>query len=142
MTSKTKQECTDFLATLPAPPAGCGLSSLHAVPDPDGPGHYFVVGAKHVGHAADHFSGMLRDACLDDCEKHGIYCEHKEKQHGSRCQVSYKDHKTMMTLFITVPQNKDLGNIVGLAEYLKQINPGCQEFGVQGYAFPINHGTT
>jgi hypothetical protein len=125
---KTQEEKDAFLASLPVPPSGLKVVKLDSIPD--GIDHFFTIGPRHVGWAADKFCGILGESAIEDAEKHGIHCAHPH------CRVPFAKHKTMLTLFISVPRNKDLNGVPGLKEYLWQIKEPCTNFGVQGFAFP------
>ena len=94
--------------------------------------HPYCITPKHVAHASDHFSGMLTADAIRDAEKHGARCDICKKQ-GKR--LSYEEHENPLTLFVAVPQNKDLNAVPGLHAYLLAVKNA--ELGVEGFAFPL-----
>lgn len=122
----------DILSQLPAPPEGLRLMKVEKLFLP----HPYCIGAKHVAHAADHFSGMLGEAAIADGEKQGIICE-TCKARGEH--LSYKDHETSLTLFVEIPpipRLEHLKDVPGLHEYLLSIKEQAERLGIQGFAFP------
>lgn len=142
MTQKTESECAEFIRTLPPPPEGLQLLSIHSVPDPDCRAqHFYTIGNQHVAWAADHFGGMLGEEAIADAEKNGIHCYHQEGYGRGRCQLPYSEHKTVLTLFIQVPPHAgDLNQVPGLGKYLASIKQVSEEFGVKGFGLPMRKG--
>jgi hypothetical protein len=90
--------------------------------------HPYCIGTKHVVYASDNYSGRLGEDAIRDAEKHGAHCEMKG------CNLSYDEHESPLTLFIRVPQNKDLNTIPGLHAYLLAVKEA--NLGIEGFAFP------
>jgi len=114
---------------LPRPPAGSSFSlvKVETVCLP----HPYMIGSRHVGHAADHFGGRLGKEAIADAERKGIYCEWRG------CQLSYDKHESQMTAFIEVGQNRDLNAVPGLHAYLLSIKEQATQLGIDGFAFPL-----
>ncbi len=125
----------NLLVQIPAPPQDSvfSLSKVDKVSMP----HPYCIGAKHVQVAADQFGGMLGEAAIEAAEKQGVYCDICKKLNRKRGTpiLKYHEHENNLTLFITVPQNKDLNAIPGLHEYLLGIKDKAVELGIQGFAF-------
>lgn len=94
--------------------------------------HPYCLTPKHVAHASDHFCGVLTAESIRDAEKHGARCDIC-KQRGEN--LSYEQHESPLTLFLAVPQNKDLNAVPGLHAYLLAVKKA--ELGVEGFAFPL-----
>ena len=77
--------------------------------------HPYMIGAKHIKHAADHFSGLLGKEAIESGEKIGITCEMPgcnltHAEHGQALLVACKEeisinnkanpelHKWMLTI--------------------------------------------
>ena len=103
--------------------------------------HPYCITPKHVHVAADYHGGMLNESAIEDAERRGAHCGMKEQGHLSPyksnfCNLSYKEHKTDIVLFIEVPQIKDLNEVPGLHAYLMSIKEQAEKLGVTGFAFP------
>jgi hypothetical protein len=121
MSKKTNEE---ILAQVPPPPVGSSfkLDKVDTVVLP----HPFMITPKHVEYAADRCGGVLDAEALSKAP-----CGIKG------CQLSSNDHKPMVSLFIRVPQNRDLNAIEGLRAYLLAIKEKATELGIDGFAFPV-----
>jgi len=123
---------------------------LSQIPEPDEPHikvreirnitipHPYCITPKHVSHACDHCGGMLGKEAIIDAEKHGAKCDickKANKKHGSPI-LAFDQHITQKTLFIEVPQNKDLNKVEGLLTYLLKIKPIAESLHIDGFAFP------
>ena len=94
--------------------------------------HPYCVTSKHVEYASDHGGGILSEAAIKGAERHGAKC-------GVRgCNLSYQRHETSLTLFVEVPQHRDLNAVEGLHAYLLSIKEQATSLGIQGFAFPVN----
>jgi len=103
-------------------------------------GHLYCVTPKHITHAANRFSGILGEDAIRDAERHGASCDIcriNSKSAPYPKILSFDEHTKAKTLFIGVPQNKDLNKIDGLVTYLNEIKPICQKLNIEGFAFPI-----
>lgn len=69
---------------------GVSTDGNYAVVNTLGTPHSYCIGAKHVAHAADHFSGILDEAAIESAERHGIYCA------TCRGNLKWKDHKVAL----------------------------------------------
>ena len=110
---------------IPKPDAGAvfELSEVCKISWP----HPFCITPRHVTYAADRCGGMLTEVAIKDSR---APC-------GVRnCQLGYDEHKSQMTLFITVPDNRNLNAIDGLHAYLMAIKDKATELGIDGFAFP------
>jgi hypothetical protein len=139
------------LSELPQPPASSsfGLVEIKVVSMP----HPYCITPGHVAYAADHYSGMLSKdaireaektgACCDTCRKNAIREAEKTGAYYDTCRksgngiLSIDEHTDSLTLFIRVPQNKDLNAIAGLHTYLYSNKAAFVAMGIEGFAFPI-----
>jgi hypothetical protein len=122
-------------ARIPAPPEGSMFSVLgiRGVSMP----HPYCITPKHVAWASDHWSGMLSEAAIQDSESKG------KARCGMRgCNLGYEEHRVQKTLFIEVPQNRDLNAVPGLHAYLLSIKSTAMQEGVDGFAFPAGRTQT
>lgn len=124
------------LDQVPAPPEGAvfRLKKLDTVSIP----HPYMITPRHVSWASDHWGGMLGKEAIRDAEKHGAECGIcRDKQHrdGSRI-LSIDEHESSLTLFIVVPQNRDLNSVTGLHAYLLKLKEA--NLGIEGFAFPTS----
>lgn len=92
--------------------------------------HPYMIGPKHVTHAADHFGGLLSKEAIEDGEKRGIHCA----QWG--CKLSYEKHETAL-LIGCLQEIKGENNKVNpeLHAYLLKIKDECEKNGYAGFAF-------
>lgn len=93
--------------------------------------HPYCITSKHVAWASDHFFGRLGHEAIVDAETHG-----KAVCGICKGKLKYGEHESKKTLFIEVPQNKDLNAVEGLNAYLLKIKPIVEKLGVEGIAFP------
>jgi hypothetical protein len=114
------------ISDLPALPSGAkfSLQKIEKISMP----HPYCIGTKHVVVASDHWSGRLGEDAIRDAEKRGAHC------YMQGCNLPYDEHENLLTLFIRVPQNKDLNSIPGLNAYLLAIKEA--NIGIEGFAFP------
>lgn len=56
--------------------------------------HPFMIGARHVAHAADYHGGSLDEDALNSAEAKGIFCAHRG------CNLTYKAHTSDKVCFI------------------------------------------
>ena len=87
--------------------------------------HPYVITPKHITES----TGMYLD--VEGAEQRGARCG------WGGCTLKYKEHETMVTLFVRVPQHRDLNAVPGLGAYLTSIKDRAAELGVQGFAFPL-----
>ncbi len=103
-----------------------------AVVDTIGVPHPYMIGAKHVAHASDHFGGMLGEAAIEDGEKRGIRCAMRG------CQLSYKQHEPALLVAckLSLESQQSEGEPRSeLHEYLLKCKPLCEEDKYVGFAF-------
>jgi hypothetical protein len=119
----------EIFENLPPPPEGSvfKLVKLENVSIP----HPYCITAKHVAWACDNHGGRLDAYALENAEKAGAKCC---TCHG---EYPYTEHKINLTLFVAVPQNKDLNAVVGLVPYLQSIKAQAEAAGIKGFAFPL-----
>jgi len=121
-------ECSAVFNLLPSPPDGSSFSlkklEIISVPRP------YVITPKHVSYASDHCSGMLTEEAI---AMSGARCG------WEGCRLSLPEHELMRTLFVCVPQNKDLNAVPGLGAYLQSVKALSLEhgWGIDGFAFPL-----
>lgn len=106
-----RAESNAILAQLPAPPSDAvfKLRKVDIVSLP----HPFVIGSEHLGNGTVNTDKP---------------CHH--------CKKPASDHVQQKTLFIQVPQNKDLNAVQGLHAYLLEIKDKATALGIDGFAFP------
>ena len=103
-------------------------TDLFAVVDTIPTEHYYMVGPKHVAHAADNFSGRLGKEAIEDGEKKGIHCYQKG------CNLSYDKHK--LALVVEVSSKKSLQELKPQLEpYLLSIKDQTEKEGYEGWVF-------
>lgn len=120
------------LADLPQPPEGAvfSLKDMRTISLP----HPYCVTPKHIECAADHHGGILDDAAIRDAEKRGALCGAGSR--GDPCRLPFDKHENLLTVFIAVPNNKQLNETPGLQDYLCEHTAQFKQFGVDGFAFP------
>jgi len=102
----------------------------YSVCDTIGVPHPYCIGAKHVVHASDHFSGMLGKEAILSAEKKGIKCEVRG------CQLSYEQHEQALLVECHAPlKGADDHVTPELHEYLLKCKPLCEEDKYAGFAF-------
>jgi hypothetical protein len=91
--------------------------------------HPYCIGPRHVGYASDH-GGVLTPEAI---EASGAPCEVKG------CRLAYRDHESMLTLFVEVEDDRrDLNTHAGLGPWLQSVKDA--ELGLEGFAFPPRAG--
>lgn len=100
--------------------------------------HPYCITPKHIAYASDHYYGILNKSAIEEAEKHGAKCDicRKINRKYGKPIVPYDEHITQKTLFIEVPQNRDLNAIEGLNAYLMKIKPTLESLNIEGIAFP------
>ncbi|MBA7687287.1 hypothetical protein ES703_95748 [subsurface metagenome] len=88
--------------------------------------HPYMIGAKHVGHAADHHCGMLGKEAIIAGEKQGITCAMKG------CTLTYEEHEQALLIGCKV-EIKD--NNEELHDYLLGLKDLAGDNGFAGFAF-------
>lgn len=94
--------------------------------------HLYCITPKHL----EYSDSMHLD--IAGAEKKGAVCEicrEANRKNGAKI-LKYDEHETSKTLFIRVPQNRDLNAIEGLHAYLLSIKPIASKLGITGFAFP------
>jgi len=92
--------------------------------------HPYMITARHVAHASDHFGGMLGEAAIEDAEEHGIKCG------IYKGQLSYDQHEQAVLIEIDKEIAEDnLNKVPGLHKYLKELKPLVEADGFAGFAF-------
>ena len=108
-------------------------TELFYIKDTIGVPHPFMIGSKHVVHAADHFSGMLSKFAIEDLEriKDKPSCEHPG------CNLRYDEHEQALLVAVKSDLPLDeLGKAGGqLHNYLMSIKDRCEDDGFAGFAF-------
>lgn len=114
LTGKQRRE---ILAQLPAPEKGLSFTlrkvDLIVLP------HAFHITSQH-----------MKNSRVTILEADSAPCGYPG------CQLSSSEHKSQLTLFIRVPQNRDLNAIEGLHDYLLSIKEKAAELNIEGFAFP------
>lgn len=91
--------------------------------------HPYCITPKHI----EYSNGILDEISIERAERMGARCGICVKDFNNKI-LSYKEHESLVTLFIAVPQNKDLNLIEGLHDYLLEIKEMNLE--IDGFAFP------
>lgn len=121
------------ISDFPFPPEGSTfrLREVKKISVP----HPYCIGPGHVGMASDKFGGILGEAAIEAAERKGIGCQWGPP--GRRCQLSYKEHTTDLTLVIEVSGDLHrLNDVPGLHAYLLAIKAQAEALGVKAFAFP------
>lgn len=101
--------------------------------DSTGVPHPYMIGAKHVGHAADHFGGSLGRDCIEDGEKKGIRCETRG------CTLPYDKHEQALVVKCLAEIKDSEGKAVPeLHAYLFRIKDLATELKYVGFVFRGN----
>ena len=95
------------------------------VVDTIGVPHPYMIGAKHVGYAADHHMGMLGKEAIIEGEKQGITCEMKG------CALTYDEHKQA----ILIGCKAEIKGNDELLDYLLAIKELAENNGFAGFTF-------
>lgn len=122
----TQEENIPTIKDIAPPPANAvfSLVKIEKVSLP----HPFMITPGHVAYAADHCGGMLTTEAIKASR---VKCGWRD------CFLDVDKHETNLTLFIRVPQNRDLNAVEGLHAYLLAIKEEAMKLGIQGFAFPI-----
>lgn len=101
------------------------------VMDTIGVPHPYMIGAKHVAHASDHFSGMLGKEAIEDAERKGIaQCE------ICKGDLAFAEHETALLVGCTEDLNVADGKVnPELHAYLLKCKPLCEADHYAGFAF-------
>ena len=91
--------------------------------------HPYVIGARHVGHAADRFSGMLGEPAIRSAEMAGIHCQMKG------CRLSYDQHEQAALVACKIEANVDGKAHPELHDYLLKVTPLAEQDHYAGFAF-------
>lgn len=120
------------IETLPQPPKGAVFSfqKVKTVVMP----HPYCVTPRHVEYASKHYGGILSKDAIREAEKHGARCD--TCYHQQTGILSVDEHEEQNTLFILVPQNKDLNAVAGLHAFLFENKQTFIDAGIDGFAFP------
>jgi hypothetical protein len=106
--------------------------------------HPYCITPKHVRVAADHHSGLLGTAAIEDAEQRGAKCgiyshPHNPKQYTNgrrsgweRCNLSVKEHTSDRVCFLELL--RDMSSKEGQKE-LKKLVTLCETEKVDGFAF-------
>jgi hypothetical protein len=123
---------TPEIENMPVIPKGAAFSyqKIKAVCMP----HPYCITSRHVAIASARFGGMLNEATIREAEKQGAYCDICAK--SGQDILSFEKHKNNLTLFILVPQNRDLNAVDGLGKFLFENKQKFIDAGIQGFAFP------
>ncbi|MDP2217152.1 MAG: hypothetical protein Q8J68_07705 [Methanolobus sp.] len=131
----TEKDFSDELNQIPKPEVPhIRVKEIREISIP----HPYCITPKHISHASDHYHGILGEAAIIDAEKHGAKCDicrKINKKHGKPI-LPFSEHIAQKTLFIEVPQNKDLNAVEGLHAYLLKIKPIAESLKIDGFAFP------
>lgn len=104
-------------------------TAMFWIKDTIGVPHPYCIGSRHVGWAADHFSGLLGKEAILDAERHGIKCC------TCKGKLSYEQHEQALLVAVNDPENRELKDVPGLQEYLLSIKEQCEKDGYAGFAF-------
>ena len=108
-------------------------TELFYIKDTIGVPHLFMIGSKHVAHAADHFGGMLSEAAIESLEKKlgRPSCEYPD------CNLKHDEHE--QALLVAVKSDIPLNELAAPGEplhvYLNEIKDQCEADGFAGFVF-------
>lgn len=109
-------------------------TELFEVVDTIGVPHPYCIGAKHVAHASDNYSGILGDQAIQNGEENGIYCE------ICKGKLRYDEHKQALLIACDAESPNAVKD--QLQEYLKSIVEMCEDDGYVGFAFTKKEGSS
>lgn len=101
------------------------------VKDTIGVPHPYMIGAKHVGFAADHHGGMLGEAAIEAGERQGIVCE------ICKGKLTYKQHETAILIECDFDVSAQPEHKPELHAYLLALKPMVEEAKYAGFAFML-----
>lgn len=84
--------------------------------------HPFMIGARHVDHAAKYHGGMLGEAVLK-----AIPCSHPG------CKTDYQNHTSDLVMFLSC--KKDCTNQEAKKDLQDIVDQGAGKDGIDGFAF-------
>ena len=125
----TEEQCQEIMDQIPEPPEGIVKVKVEKIHIP----HPYGITPKHI----EHSSGMYLDP--EEAERKGaecFICKDINRRDYTKPILSFNEHISQLTLFLRVPQNKDLNAVDGLHEYLLSIKEQAEELGIEGFAFP------
>jgi hypothetical protein len=110
---------------------GVSKNANFFIKDTIGVPHPYMIGARHVAHAADHYGGMLGKAAIESGEARGIMCKMKN------CNLTYAQHETALIVGCKIDVKTDPVAKKELEKYLKSIVKEAEANGYAGFAFMI-----
>ena len=99
------------------------------IKDTIGVPHAYMIGPRHVAHAADHYDGMLGKAAIESGEKIGIMCMQRN------CNLTYIQHEQALIVGCKKDFKTDQTAKKELEKYLKSIVGECEANDYAGFAF-------
>jgi len=130
----------EILARVPAPESDAvfSLAKVEALCMP----HPYCITPKHL----EYNDGMyLTRESMAKAELKGAVCDICKKAVRAGRQpfiLKIDAHTESRTLFIEVPDNKDLNAVTGLVTYLNRVKHECELLGIDGFAFPVKEATS
>ena len=97
--------------------------------------HPYCITPKHLTGKSIYLNA---DTIRDAEKNNNAVCDicRKLVKSGKQNQIMrFDEHQKALTLFIEVPDNKDLNSIPGLNEYLSKIKPDLLKLKIEGIAF-------
>lgn len=107
-----------------------------AVVDTIGVPHPYMITAKHVVHASDHFFGRLDEAAIEAAEKAGAKCG------ICKGKLKWSEHKHALLVSCKLPLKDGDKACPELHAYLLKCKPLCEEDGHVGFAFHDDRSPT
>lgn len=99
-----------------------GIFKMRDVMDINHKPHPYMIGSRHVAHAADHCGGMLGETTLK-----AIPCAHPG------CHLSYKDHTSNKVIPLELVRNATNAEVKAALQLA--VDAGMEADGVEGFIF-------
>lgn len=99
------------------------------IKDTIGVPHPYMIGPRHVVHAADHYGGILNNAAIESGEARGIMCAMEG------CNLTYAQHETALLVACKRDFKIDEAAKKELGAYLRNNVNKCEKNGYAGFAF-------
>ena len=92
--------------------------------------HSFMIGSKHVAHAANYHSGRLGEATMN-----AIGCAWQDKKYGPTCGMSYGEHTSDRVMFLSLIRDCSQQEVRNI---LKPLTAQIEGDKIDGVAFVKN----
>jgi hypothetical protein len=99
--------------------------------------HPYMIGAGHVEHASDRFSGRLGEDAIKSFENGIGRCGWKD------CNLRYEEHESVLLILCKKPYADDENKAdPELHEWLLKIKDQAEANGIKGFGFKETHETS